>query len=192
MAQTNPSSSRPTAVTICGLFFPWPAVFGSAHAIDAGPSRRSLSLLRSARPDVSEGAAQPGPELISPGGFDDDASQVRVAGLGDGAPPFSFAAGVFAGNQAAVSHQLPGFRKARDLPQFSDDGHRRDLRNASQRLQSFDHRAHLGWRRARCLQDRLIQPFDAGYQVLDLMDVVGERNLLGGLLEMNFVLIHCR
>jgi len=80
---------------------------------------------------------------------------------------------------------LRGFRKARDLSQFGDDGHRGDLRNASQGLQGFDHRAHLGWRRARCFQNRLIQPFGAGHQVLDLVDVVAERDLLGGLLEMN-------
>jgi hypothetical protein len=126
-----------------------------------------------------------GAELIGPGGFDNDASQKRVAGLGDGAPPFSFATGVFAGNQATVSHQLSGFGEARDLSQFGDDTHRRDLRNASQSLQGFDHRAHRGRHRARCFQNRLIQPFDAGRQVLDLMHVVGEHDLLGGLLKMN-------
>src|SRR5580692_507985 len=130
-------------------------------------------------------SAQPRSELIGPGGFDNDASQMCVAGLGDGAPPLSFAAGVFAGNQATVSHQLPSFREARDLSQFGDDGHRSDLRNASQGLQGFDYRAHRWRHRARRLQNRLVQPFDAGDQVLDLVDVVAERSFLRGLLEMN-------
>jgi hypothetical protein len=53
MAQTNPSSSRPRAVTICVCSFLVPAVFGSARATDAGPSKRFPSLLRSARPGAS-------------------------------------------------------------------------------------------------------------------------------------------
>ena len=52
--------------------------------------------------------------------------------LGDDAPPGSFAAGVFAENQAAVSHQLPGFSEARVLSQFGHDRHRRDLSDSSQ------------------------------------------------------------
>ena len=53
--------------------------------------------------------AQPGPDgrpvPITPGGFDDDASQMCVACLGDASALLSLPAGVLAGNRAAVTHQ---------------------------------------------------------------------------------------
>jgi hypothetical protein len=53
-------------------------------------------------------ASQPRSELIGPGGFDHDASQMSVARLGDPGLDPAGAAGVFAGNQAAVTHELSG------------------------------------------------------------------------------------
>ena len=64
---------------------------------------------------------------IAPRCFDDDSSPVRVASFGDASASGSLAAGVFAGHSAAIAHQLPRAVKARDLPQFSGDRHRRDL-----------------------------------------------------------------
>jgi hypothetical protein len=82
-------------------------------------------------------------------------------------------------------YQLPGFSEARDLSQFGHDRHRRDLGDSSQGLRGLDQRSPLGGRRSRCLQNCVVQPFHAGHQVLDLVDVVGERDLLRGLLDMN-------
>src|SRR5215469_14065487 len=45
---------------------------------------------------------------IAPCSFDDDPSQVRVAGFGDAPAPRSLATGLFAGHSTAITHQLPG------------------------------------------------------------------------------------
>src|SRR4029453_7332701 len=42
---------------------------------------------------------------ITPCSFDNDASQVRVAGFRDASAPGSLAAGIFAGNSTAITHQ---------------------------------------------------------------------------------------
>ncbi len=60
-------------------------------------------------------AATPGSELVGPGGFDDDSSQVSVSRFGDAALQPSRPARVLAGHQAAVGHQLSRFGEARDL-----------------------------------------------------------------------------
>ena len=84
------------------------------------------------------------PEPVAPGGFDGDASQVRVACLGNRPALLPLAAGVLAGHRAAVAHQLPRALKARDLAQLGHDRHCRDLRNAAQRLQAANHFLHPG------------------------------------------------
>src|ERR1700739_1352053 len=47
-----------------------------------------------------------GPVSIAPGRFHHDASEVRVAGLGDAALSLALATGVFAGKYSAIPHQL--------------------------------------------------------------------------------------
>ena len=86
---------------------------------------------------------------IRPGGFDDDAAQMRVARFRDAAAPGPLAARILARDGPAVAHQLSRFGKARELADFGDDRHRRDQRDPAQRLQRFDHGAHAGRRRRR-------------------------------------------
>jgi hypothetical protein len=82
--------------------------------------------------------AQPGPDgrpvPITPCRLDHDTSQMCVACLGDAPLSLSLATGVFAGNCAAVTHQLPRRIEARDLAQLSHNRHRRNLRDAAQSL----------------------------------------------------------
>jgi hypothetical protein len=49
---------------------------------------------------------------IAPCGFDNDSSQMRVAGLSDTSASGSLAAGVFAGHSTAITHQLPSTAEA--------------------------------------------------------------------------------
>src|ERR1700680_1092512 len=69
----------------------------------------------------------PRPELIGPRCLDDHTSEMGVTSLGDASAKTTLATGVLARHEAAVAHQLPGFREARDLSQFGHDRHRRDL-----------------------------------------------------------------
>jgi hypothetical protein len=49
---------------------------------------------------------------VMPGGLDQDASHVRIAGLGDRPAPLFSPAGIFSGNQPDIRHNLPGRGKA--------------------------------------------------------------------------------
>ena len=55
--------------------------------------------------------------------FDDDASQVRVAGFCDASASRSFATGIFARYNPAVTHQLASTLKARYLAQLARNGY---------------------------------------------------------------------
>src|SRR6202789_2834607 len=71
---------------------------------------------------------------IAPCGFDNDASQVRVAGLRDASAPGSLTTGILAWYNAAVTHQLPGTVEAGYLAQLARNGHSRDIRDTAQCL----------------------------------------------------------
>src|SRR5574341_374364 len=57
---------------------------------------------------LQQPAAEPGSELISPGSFHQNMSQVSVASFGDAALITMAATRVFTGNKTAVTHQLFG------------------------------------------------------------------------------------
>src|ERR1700728_2054553 len=71
---------------------------------------------------------------IAPCGFDNDASQVRVAGLRDASAPGSLTTGILAWYNAAVTHQLPSTVEAGYLAQLARNGHSRDIRDTAQCL----------------------------------------------------------
>src|SRR5688572_19149053 len=71
--------------------------------------------------------------LISPSRFHQHPSQMTVACLSDGTALYPASAGVFAGHQAAISHQLPRTLEAREGSDFGDDRRCRDLRHSAQR-----------------------------------------------------------
>src|ERR1700751_1706852 len=75
---------------------------------------------------------------IAPCCFDNDSSQVRVAGFSDASTPGSLPAGILAGNSTAITHQLPGAFETGYLAQLGRDGHSRDIRDTAQRLQIVD------------------------------------------------------
>ena len=77
---------------------------------------------------------------IAPGRFHHDASEVRVAGLGDAASSNAVATGVFARKYSAITHQLPcALETGGDVAQFGGDRDCRDVRYAAQSLQPSDH-----------------------------------------------------
>jgi hypothetical protein len=94
------------------------------------------------------------PVSITPGGFNGNASEVRVLRPGNRTAAYTLAAGLFAGHCAAptprtkdlsvgtpaVAHQLTRTCEARHLPKFGHDGDRRNQRDATQRLQALDNR----------------------------------------------------
>jgi hypothetical protein len=72
--------------------------------------------------------------MIAPCRFDDDSSQVGVAGFSDAPPSRSLATGILTGHRAAVTHQLPSTVEARHLAQLGRDGHSRDICDTPQGL----------------------------------------------------------
>src|SRR5882762_552066 len=131
-------------------------------------------------------ASQPRSELIGPGGFDHDASQMSVARLGDPGLDPAGAARVFAGNQAAVTHELSGAGEARQFADFGDDGDGTDLGDPAKRLQGLDHGAHARRCRAGGFADGRLQSGQALGPMFDLMNVIDERDLQRWQIEMDF------
>src|SRR5271163_3942905 len=71
---------------------------------------------------------------IAPCCFDNDSSQVRVAGFRDASTPDPLTTGVLAGHSAAITHQLPSTVKAGYLAQLGRYGHSRDICDTAQCL----------------------------------------------------------
>ena len=107
IAQINPSNSRAIAVTTLRLIL-------AAREKPLEASMQAMLGLPRDLEDTRTEAGLPLPELVAhgrppaigPGGFDDDATQMRIAGLGNAAGATALARGVLARNQAAVTHQL--------------------------------------------------------------------------------------
>src|SRR5712691_11459125 len=87
---------------------------------------------------LSKRATHSGPVAIRPGRLDDAPPKVRVAGFGDAPAANPFASGIFTRDGTAVPHQLSRVGEPRELADFRDDCHGRDLRNPTQRLQRLD------------------------------------------------------
>src|SRR5882762_9568084 len=80
---------------------------------------------------------------IGPGRFDHDPAQVRVAGFADRTALDPRPARVLSRSDAAVAHQLPRLRKARQFPDLGHDRYCADLGDSAQALQRLDHCTHL-------------------------------------------------
>ena len=96
--------------------------------------RNLLGLLRNALLPSAQSIPNTWWTTIAPRCFDDDSSQVCVAGLGDAPASHSLSTGVFAGYSTAITHQLPSTLKAGHLAQLGRDGYSRDIRDAPQCL----------------------------------------------------------
>ena len=133
-------------------------------------------------------ASNPGFVLVGPGRFYDHTSQVSIARFGDAATLNASAAGMFARNHAAVTHQLPRVREAGQRADFSDDTDGNNLAHATQRLQSLHHLLDFGGRSRNRIIDRLLQPVEPVSSVLDFMDVIEKRGLQGGYFKAHLAL----
>ena len=120
---------------------------------------------------------------IAPCGFDNDASQVSVAGLRDASTPGSLTTGILAWYNAAVTHQLPSTVEAGYLAQLGRDGYSRDICDTAQCLLIVDDLLQ----RRRCqlhrFHDGLLQALDPPPHVLDLVQIILARGLLSDLGE---------
>jgi hypothetical protein len=82
--------------------------------------------------------------------------------------------GLLANEEAVctLSNQLPRPRESRYFSQFRHDRYRRYLSDSPQGLQCLDYGAHLRWCRLHRFFDRQVQPVDAGFRMLHLMQVI--------------------
>src|SRR5579864_3843150 len=67
-------------------------------------------------------SADPGPMLLGPSRLDDHAAQMRVPSFGNASSLDTIPAGILAGDQTAVAHQLPGTGEARQRAEFGNHG----------------------------------------------------------------------
>ena len=139
IAQIKPSNSRATAVTIFLWSLPAAPSFKyrlcslccAFHAISLGLFRDALLSSSQTVPDTWR-------TTIAPCSFDNDASQVRIAGLRKPSASGSLTAGILAWYNAAVTHQLPSTLEAGYLAQLTRNGHSRDVCETAQCLQISD------------------------------------------------------
>ena len=120
---------------------------------------------------------------ITPRRLGDNAPQMRVARLADGASPYALPAGVLTRDHAGVTHQLAGLGKARELPELTDQRDRRDFRHPTQALQPCDHGLQVLGHRLNRRIDGALEAHDARGGMLNLVQVVKQRCLLGRMLE---------
>jgi hypothetical protein len=73
-----------------------------------------------------------------PGGFDEDPTQMGVAGFGDRAPDPIRAAGVFGGHEAHERHRARRGGKAAGVAEFSGTGERREVVDPAEAAQALD------------------------------------------------------
>ena len=116
MAQMNPTSSRPMAVTVFLCLF-------LRHQPDvscAGDLRLPCNLLDLGEPLAVADETRPeeGPLSIAPGRLDHDPSEMRVAGFRDAAFSTALATGILPGKNATITHQLPCAPKREDIAQL--------------------------------------------------------------------------
>ena len=81
-------------------------------------------------------------------GFDEQPPRMAVAGLGDAALAPLVAAGVFAGHQAEVGHELPRMPETPRASEFTDQDHGSDHGEAAQTHHGLDDRSGGGHREA--------------------------------------------
>ena len=127
---------------------------------------------------MTESGPAAGTMLIGPGGLNEHAPQVRVAGLRDVPAPDAWPAGMLAGDDAAITHELTGVIEARRRPDFRHDGGGRDPGDTAQSLQAVDEVAHRRGRASDSGVDGPLETRDAVHRVIDLGEVIQPRGFL--------------
>ena len=98
--------------------------------------------------DISRGAALPVTQGVAkkrvmpvvPGGCDQDAAEMRIAGFGDVAAGAGGAAGVLRGDEAGEGHDPGGGGEAARIAKFGGDGERGQIVDAAEAAQALDAR----------------------------------------------------
>src|SRR5688572_12019866 len=90
---------------------------------------------------MPEGIAEKWVMPVMPGGFDQDAAQVRVSGFGDVAARLLAATRVLRGDQARVRHDARGRGEAARVSQLGGDGERGEIVDAAKTAEPLDARA---------------------------------------------------
>src|SRR5689334_5372789 len=98
---------------------------------------------------------------VVPRGLHQDAPQVGVAGLGDGAPTISLSARMLRGNEAGVAHDLSGVLKSREATELCSKRNSSHFGDASQSLERVDGSAELLRCSRRCAIDCGVESLDA-------------------------------
>src|SRR5271154_353339 len=80
---------------------------------------------------------------VSPGAFDQRASGMGVAGLGDAAASDGLAARLLSRDQAEIGHELAGVCKACEIAHFSDQHYGCDQSDTPHRLQGINNWAQI-------------------------------------------------
>ena len=98
--------------------------------LNDGRRGTALSLL--------ERAAEKGVMAIVPGGFDEHAADVRIAGFRDRAPGLLRATRVFRGDKPGEAHETGRRRKAARIAEFGSEGQRSEIVEAAEAAQALD------------------------------------------------------
>jgi hypothetical protein len=114
-------------------------------------------------------AAGSGTVAVVPGGFDEDPTEVRVAGFGDGTLTALPAAAVFGRNQAGGGHELRGFGVASQISDFRHESEGSTCGHAAKDLEAGGFGREL-----RLLSGFLEEPIEA----LDLLEAFHDGRLI--------------
>ena len=89
---------------------------------------------------LPEGIADEGMVAVMPGGFDEHAPQVGVAGFGDGAASLFVAAGMLRGDEPDEGHRAWGRGEAPWVAEFGSDGKGGQIVDAAKAAEANDAR----------------------------------------------------
>lgn len=121
-----------------------------------------------------------GSMTVVPGRFDKNATQVRVARLGDRAATGLGAAGAFRGDEPRVAHDLACALEAAECPELGGQRDGGELRDTTQGLQRVDDGFDMDGCRLDGAVDGAFESLDALRLVIDLHDVIEQGGVLLG------------
>src|SRR5579862_287495 len=126
---------------------------------------------------LGQPTSDPGFMLVGPSGFQDDSSEMRIAGFGNVSSLDAVAAGVLARDQTAIAHQLPWIRKAGQTPNFGYYRYGDDLSHPAQCLQGLYYFPDFDRGRDHGIIDRLLQKLDTIGGVFHFVHVIQKSSL---------------
>src|ERR1051325_3012042 len=124
-------------------------------------------------------------ELIGPGGFDQNTSEMSITGFGDAALIAMRTAGIFPGYKSAVAHQLFSTDKARHVNNLSSESDRANLGNTTKRPQCVDDHSQSFGRCSYRIFNRLVQSSNAQCYVFNFVNIIAECGLQSRQFEVN-------